>query len=98
MKIAIVGAGYWGVNLIRVFHQLGVLGRVCDSHLPRLEQLAAKYPDVQLESSFDAVLDDRTIDGVVIATPAETHYGLAKNLLQAGKVSVAPSEGASLAA
>ena len=85
MKIAVVGAGYWGVNLIRVFHELGVLGRVCDSDLPRLQQLAAKYPGAEFERSFDAVLTDPLMDGVVIATPAETHYEIAKKSLEAGK-------------
>lgn len=85
MKIAVVGAGYWGVNLIRVFHQLGALDRICDSRLPALQQLAAKYPGVRLETSFDAILNDPDIDGVVIATPAEGHYEIARSSLEAGK-------------
>ena len=85
MKLAVVGAGYWGVNLVRVFHRLGVLGQICDFSLPRLNQLAAEYPDVKVETSYQAVLDDPSLDAVVIATPAETHYGLAKQALLAGK-------------
>lgn len=85
MKIAVVGAGYWGVNLVRVFHQLGALDRVCDSHAARLQQLAAKYPEIRLETRFDAVLNDPAIDAAVIATPAESHYEMAKSALEAGK-------------
>ena len=85
MKVAVVGAGYWGVNLIRVFHQLGALDMVCDSEPARLQQLAAQYPGIRLETSLDAVLSDRTIDGVVIAAPAEAHYELAKRALESGK-------------
>src|SRR5690348_13659300 len=85
MKIAVIGAGYWGVNLIRVFHRLGALDRVCDSHSARLQQLAAKYPGVVLESSFEAILNNPGVDAVVIATPAETHYEIAKQALEAGK-------------
>jgi UDP-2-acetamido-3-amino-2,3-dideoxy-glucuronate N-acetyltransferase len=85
MKLAAVGAGYWGVNLIRVFHRLGVLGRICDFNVPRLQQLAAEYPDVPVEPSYDAILNDSSIDAVVIATPAETHYDLARRALRAGK-------------
>ena len=85
MKIAVVGAGYWGVNLIRAFHQLGVLDRVCDSDAGRLEKLAAKYPGIGLENSLDAILNNPGIDGVVIAAPAEAHYELAKKSLEAGK-------------
>jgi UDP-2-acetamido-3-amino-2,3-dideoxy-glucuronate N-acetyltransferase len=85
MKIAVVGGGYWGENLIRVFHQMAVLYRICDSQPDRLEKLAAKYPEVKVESSFEAIADDPEVDGVVVATPAETHYALAQRLLQAGK-------------
>lgn len=85
MKLAAVGAGYWGVNLIRVFHRLGVLGRICDFNLPRLQQLAAEYPDVPVEPSYDEILNDSAIDAVAIATPAETHYELACRALRAGK-------------
>jgi UDP-2-acetamido-3-amino-2,3-dideoxy-glucuronate N-acetyltransferase len=85
MRVAVVGAGYWGANLIRVFSQFGVLKRICDFSQARLEQLSGKYPDVKMENSFDAILDDPEIDGVVIATPAECHYSMARQALLAGK-------------
>jgi UDP-2-acetamido-3-amino-2,3-dideoxy-glucuronate N-acetyltransferase len=85
MKIAVVGAGYWGENLVRVFHQLGVLAKICDARPARLEQLAAKYPEVRMETSLESVLTDGGINGVVIATPAETHYAIASAALEAGK-------------
>jgi UDP-2-acetamido-3-amino-2,3-dideoxy-glucuronate N-acetyltransferase len=84
MKIAVVGAGYWGNNLIRVFHQLGVLHSICDSQEARLSAFQAKY-GVPVERSLDAVLNNNDIDGVVIATPAETHYEIAQAALDAGK-------------
>ena len=85
MNIAVVGAGYWGANLVRVFHRLGVLGRICDSNLPRLRELAIEYSDVGVESSYEAILSSSSLDAVAIATPAETHYELAKRALQSGK-------------
>ncbi|HXI41394.1 MAG TPA: Gfo/Idh/MocA family oxidoreductase [Bryobacteraceae bacterium] len=85
MRIAVVGAGYWGVNLIRVFHQLGVLDCVCDSYPARLQELAANYPGIRLESSLDNVFADPGIEAVVIATPAEAHYEIAKRAMEAGK-------------
>ena len=85
MRIAVVGAGYWGANLVRVFHRLGVLHRICDFSASRLEQLAGQYPGVKMDQTYDAVLDDPTVDAVVIATPAETHYTLARQALLAGK-------------
>jgi UDP-2-acetamido-3-amino-2,3-dideoxy-glucuronate N-acetyltransferase len=84
-QIAVVGAGYWGENLVRVFHQLGALQRVCDFSPARLEQIRARCPGISMDTSFEAILDDRSIDGVVIATPAETHYELARKALLAGK-------------
>jgi UDP-2-acetamido-3-amino-2,3-dideoxy-glucuronate N-acetyltransferase len=85
MKIAVVGAGYWGANLVRVFHQLGVLHRICDFSAARLQQLSEKYPDVKMDDSFESILDDCAVDAVVIATPAETHYDLTRRALLAGK-------------
>jgi UDP-2-acetamido-3-amino-2,3-dideoxy-glucuronate N-acetyltransferase len=85
MKIAVVGAGYWGENLVRVFRQLGVLRTVFDSQPARLQQLVEKYPGFRPETSLDAVLKDPEIDGIVIATPAETHCAIAKAAMLADK-------------
>ena len=85
MKLAVVGAGYWGINLVRIFHRLGVLAKICDFSAARLTQLSADYPDVPVESSWQAVMADRSLDAVVIATPAATHYELAKQALLADK-------------
>jgi UDP-2-acetamido-3-amino-2,3-dideoxy-glucuronate N-acetyltransferase len=85
MKIAIVGAGHWGENLVRVVRQLDALARVCDFRPERIQQLAAKYPEVRFEPSIDGILEDPSIVGVMVATPAETHYQIANVLLEAGK-------------
>jgi len=85
MRIAVVGAGYWGVNLVRVFHELGVLHRICDFDGGRLNQLAQKYPGVTMDDSLERTLDDGDVDAVVISTPAECHYQMACQALLAGK-------------
>ena len=85
MKIAVVGAGYWGVNLVRIFHRLGVLDRICDFSTERLTKLSQDYAGVKMETSLDTILDDPAIDAVVIATPAERHYEMARKALLAGK-------------
>ena len=79
-KIAVVGAGYWGKNLVRVFNQLGVLRWVCDSNQEALKVCAAEY-QVQITSSVDEVMRDPEVKAVVIATPAATHYRIAKKVL-----------------
>lgn len=83
--IAVVGAGYWGVNLIRNFNALNALGMICESDQARLEKFAAEYPKVICHSRLETVLADDSIAAVVIATPAETHFQIAQAALQAGK-------------
>jgi UDP-2-acetamido-3-amino-2,3-dideoxy-glucuronate N-acetyltransferase len=81
----VVGHGYWGKNHVRNFHQLGALRVVCDRDEERLRVALSKYPDCDVEISFASVLSRADIDGVVLATPAETHFRLAKECLAAGK-------------
>jgi len=84
-NIAVVGAGYWGKNLVRNFSQLGVLKIVCDAELHTREQIAKDYPDVTVSRDFISVLHDKDIQGVVIAAPAAQHFQLAQAVLLAGK-------------
>lgn len=84
-SIAVVGAGAWGMNLIRNFHTLGALRVVCDSALKRLELVRERYPDVECETEFANILKRDDITAVVIATPAPTHATLALQALQADK-------------
>jgi predicted dehydrogenase len=84
-QIAVIGAGYWGVNHVRNFHELGALAMVCDSSPRSLERIASTFPDVRIESDFRSALSNSSIRGVVIATPAETHYWMAREAIEAGK-------------
>lgn len=84
-RIAVIGAGYWGVNHVRNFYELGALGAVCDTHPPSLDRIATDFPGVRIETDFRSVLAAANIRGVVIATPAETHYQMALAALRAGK-------------
>ncbi|MFA6110775.1 MAG: Gfo/Idh/MocA family oxidoreductase [Candidatus Latescibacterota bacterium] len=83
--IAVVGAGYWGRNLVRVFHQLGALRTVCDHSEAVLGQMQTQYPGVRTVVSLPDALGSAEITGVVIASPAETHYLTAREALLAGK-------------
>ena len=84
-KVTVVGAGYWGKNLIRNFHQLGALGAVCDSSEASLAFCKKEYPDVRLYRSFDDVLANKNLGAIVLATPAETHAELVRKALESGK-------------
>jgi UDP-2-acetamido-3-amino-2,3-dideoxy-glucuronate N-acetyltransferase len=86
MKVAVVGSGYWGKNLVRNFHALGVLTAVCDRDAGVLQTLQQMYKGVSAVQSFDYLLGDSELsEAIVIATPAESHHDLAKKALLAGK-------------
>ena len=84
-KIAVIGSGYWGRNLVRNFYQLGVLACVCDRSPESLADIKDKFPEVTVSSSFEQVIADAGIDAVAIATPAEMHYSMVCKALAAGK-------------
>jgi UDP-2-acetamido-3-amino-2,3-dideoxy-glucuronate N-acetyltransferase len=84
-RIACIGAGYWGQNLIRNFHEQGALHMICDADQNRGLDFRNRYPRTTVTDSVDAVLNDPEIIGVAIATPAETHEALVRRALLAGK-------------
>lgn len=84
-NLALIGAGYWGRNLARNFHQLGVLALICDANDEILAQQAQACPGIRITKSFDDVLSDASITRIAIATPAPQHYELSRLALEAGK-------------
>jgi len=85
IKIAVVGAGYWGKNLVRAFYELGCLSVVCDSNIEILSNLEKKYPDLKTTTDFTEILNNKKISGVVISLPAEVHYGFSKEAILSEK-------------
>ena len=83
-KIAVIGCGYWGKNLVRNFSHLGALAMVCDNTPEGLATARDLAPEAAVASSVEAAWE-APVPGVVIATPAETHYALVKRALEAGK-------------
>lgn len=84
-SIAVIGCGYWGKNLVRNFSEIGCLHSFCDSDSACSREIAGKYTQVKRFPSFNECIQDKEISAVVIATPAELHYSMAKNALNAGK-------------
>ena len=84
-NVAVIGAGYWGKNLVRNFNQLGVLKTVCDADAKIHQQLKDDYPDALVIDKEKEIFKDSSIEAVVIAAPAITHYDLAGAALHAGK-------------
>jgi predicted dehydrogenase len=83
--IGVAGLGYWGPNLARNFAELGTLTWLCDLDEELRSTFAARYPSARVTGSFEEMLADPALEGVVIATPVPTHYALAKQALEAGK-------------
>jgi UDP-2-acetamido-3-amino-2,3-dideoxy-glucuronate N-acetyltransferase len=84
-KVGVVGVGYWGKNLVRNFHELGALAALCDDKPAVETNCRNQYGNVKFYRDFNALLSDTVITAVALATPAVTHYELAKAALLAGK-------------
>ncbi len=84
-RLALVGAGYWGKNLVRNYHQLGCLQLICDRSEELLAIFREQYPDVETSHTFREALLRDDIQAVAIATPAQFHFEQARDALLAGK-------------
>jgi predicted dehydrogenase len=87
LRTAIIGAGHWGPNLIRNFHnhQTSEVAWVVDRDPARLALTGQRHPDIRVAADPAPALADPTVDAVVVATPTTTHYQLAADALRAGK-------------
>ena len=84
-KVCVVGAGYWGKNHIRTLYELGALGGIVEMNMGVLSELSSKYPDVKTYIKLDDALTNDEFAGFTVATPAETHYNVAKKIIEAKK-------------
>ncbi|HLX20734.1 MAG TPA: Gfo/Idh/MocA family oxidoreductase [Gaiellaceae bacterium] len=87
VRIAVVGLGYWGPNLLRNLHELpsADVVSVCDLEESALDAMQRRYPAIATTTSVDDVLRDDSIEAVAIATPVSSHFPLARASLEAGK-------------
>lgn len=85
IKVVVIGAGNWGKNHVRVFHKIGALAAVADASEGLLEKVREQYPGIRVTSSYTDIINDNCVDAVVIATPAQTHFTIAKEALKSGK-------------
>ncbi|MEW5700921.1 MAG: Gfo/Idh/MocA family oxidoreductase [Candidatus Zixiibacteriota bacterium] len=87
LQIGVIGAGYWGPNLVRNFSLVSgaVVTGVADTQQKRLDFIGARHPAVRLYRDPLALIGAADTDAVVISTPVETHFGLARAALEAGK-------------
>jgi predicted dehydrogenase len=87
LRVAVVGAGYWGPNLARNFSSSPdwELVAICDLDLDRASALAAKVGHVDAHGDLAELLARDDIDAVAVATPARTHHAVVLAALRAGK-------------
>jgi len=84
MRVAVVGAGAWGKNIVRTLNEMDALGAVVEVSPTLREGLAESYPGLVVHDSIDPLLNG-DIPAVCIATPVTAHYDVAKALLENGK-------------
>lgn len=87
IKVGVVGAGYWGPNIIRNFYQspASEMALCVDLDDKRLAHMKRLYPNINTSTSYDDLINDPTIDAVGVCTHVSAHYPLAKKALEAGK-------------
>jgi predicted dehydrogenase len=87
IRLAVVGLGYWGPNLVRAAHDVegAEVAWICDLDEKALDKIGRRFPAARRTTDLDQVLDDPSVDAVLIATPVSTHFPLASRALEAGK-------------
>jgi UDP-2-acetamido-3-amino-2,3-dideoxy-glucuronate N-acetyltransferase len=83
-KVAVVGCGYWGKNLVRNFYELGYLSAICDENAENAQSISHQNGNIPILTQ-DQILTSTEIGAVAIASPAVTHADLAAKFLKAGK-------------
>lgn len=84
-KVAVIGCGVWGRNIVRNFYNLNVLDTVCDIDEENLKIVTQEYPGVKITKDMNEILNNPEITGVAVVTPSHTHYKFVKAMLLAGK-------------
>lgn len=87
MNVALIGAGYWGPNLARVFFELPGcnLHTICDKRRERLDSIKASFPNINITQDHKSLLGSTELEAIAIATEAQYHYEIARECLLAGK-------------
>src|SRR5689334_9295457 len=87
MRVAVVGYGYWGPNLVRNFaaHPAFEVAAIVDANEAVRQRAGREQRGFNIVADFDDIIRDPTIEAVAIATPVATHFPLASRALAAGK-------------
>lgn len=87
LHLAQLGAGHWGVHLIRNLVQLPAVERltVCDCDAGRRDFVRQHHPTVAVTGEAEELFADASVDAVVVALPASLHYEFTRRALLADK-------------
>jgi len=87
LRVALVGYGYWGPNLLRNYMELpeAQVAWVCDRRPEALAKAQSRFPAIAATTDLEVVLNDASVDALLVATPISTHHPIAKAALEAGK-------------
>lgn len=87
VQLAVVGCGRWGINHVQTAYQLlgNDLRYVFDANPSAVDRVKQISPTIPFTSDPNVILNDTSINGIILATPAETHFSLAKKFLENGK-------------
>jgi len=87
ISIGIIGVGRWGPNILRSFVSMEDVrvASVCDVDEHRLHQIKQRFPQVKTTTHFSQLLEDTSLECIVVSTPVATHFSLAKEFLTTGR-------------
>lgn len=83
--IGLIGAGYWGKNLVKDFNKFNALHTICDIDIDRLKEYSKKYPDIKITTDYDDLLKNQEITAICVSTISILHYKLCKQAIEANK-------------
>lgn len=84
LKIGVIGVGGWGKNHVRVLHNMGVLGAVCDLSAGRAKEIAEKYNTKSYSSMSNFFSNERELDACLVCTPTKSHLSVVKEVIGNG--------------
>jgi predicted dehydrogenase len=86
LRVAVIGCGYWGPNLVRTFSEMhsASVAAVADRDPVRLDEIRQRHPHIETLVQDYTTLLDRDLDAAVVCTPAETHQEIVRDCLEHG--------------
>ena len=79
-KVAVIGYGMWGKNIVRNFYNLNVLDTACDLDAETREKIKALYPSINVVGDMTEIINNPEITAVAVVTPSHTHYKIVKTI------------------